>query len=220
MLFHQTLDWDEARQACEALPGLTHLADATNNEGLSFLIDLHFDHGPDVWVGANDRDVEDTFVWIATGATVERGDFGEGEPDGGTNENCLAMSPDGWDDEVCFRDLEFICERDVDSGEVDAGPVTGRARRRRGRSRRRSRGRRSGWKPLRLLHWARWRCGLEPAAGLAAGRARRGPVLEAAPPSGMKRVLRAARRPPVRRIGVLVAGPGARLGRAAPGGSL
>lgn len=64
------------------------------------------------WIGLSDRITEGTFVTV----TAEIGDqrpFSSGQPDnGGGNEDCVHMKPDGLDDDQCGNTHRYVCECD------------------------------------------------------------------------------------------------------------
>ena len=68
-----------------------------------------------VWSGYNDRLTEDTFV-CSTGLQVLRTLFYAGEPNGGTNENCVRLQASvGFTlvDVSCTGYHEILCEKDA-----------------------------------------------------------------------------------------------------------
>ena len=69
----------------------------------------------DFWLGAYDLVNEGTWVWVKKNDYVTSGftHWAPGEPNGGTNENCLGLF-DGlsyqWNDAPCQYQEGFICE--------------------------------------------------------------------------------------------------------------
>ncbi|HJL19765.1 MAG TPA: C-type lectin domain-containing protein [Sandaracinaceae bacterium LLY-WYZ-13_1] len=65
------------------------------------------------WIGANDRDDEDTWVW-ADGTGVGWTSWGSDEPNNGgigTQEDCVELYASGsWNDQECDSDRRFVCE--------------------------------------------------------------------------------------------------------------
>ena len=78
------------------------------------MLSLHF-HSPDIWLGANDRDVEGEWNW-GDGTPVARP--GHWDPDDlGRNleswQNCMQMgwnTPDNWDDTSCTVLRRYACQ--------------------------------------------------------------------------------------------------------------
>lgn len=102
------LNWYEARDTAlnisfEGLQG--HLATITSQEEETFLIDKFSTiGGPNIWLGGTDESSEGNWKWI-TGEPwgYTNWDTDNGEPNGGTEENCLEYT-DGeekWNDESC-----------------------------------------------------------------------------------------------------------------------
>ena len=66
-----------------------------------------------VWVGLNDRRVENTWVW-QSGLNSTYVNWGTGEPDGGVGENCVAMNAGTswlWSDTGCDEYHKVVCEK-------------------------------------------------------------------------------------------------------------
>ncbi|XP_078679396.1 uncharacterized protein LOC144915035 isoform X2 [Branchiostoma floridae x Branchiostoma belcheri] len=69
-----------------------------------------------VWIGLNDRQEEGNYVWsdgmeASTGYT----DWFPHQPDNyrGPGEDCVEISPSGWNDRNCAEKLRFVCERET-----------------------------------------------------------------------------------------------------------
>jgi hypothetical protein len=108
------LDWYEARAAAEAAvyDGMSgHLAVITSPAEQQFISEnLPGIVAPHVWLGANDEESEDTWIWVTDEPWgYAAWDYVWDEPNGGTEENCLDIS-DGtnlWNDESCDVSLSF-----------------------------------------------------------------------------------------------------------------
>jgi hypothetical protein len=106
------INWYEARGAAEVRPfqGMTgHLATYASAEEEEFVIEAFPLIEPNyVWLGASDEASERDWQWI-TGEPWNYVNWGRGEPNGGTDENCLDYG-DGatdWNDEWCARRIGF-----------------------------------------------------------------------------------------------------------------
>jgi len=65
-----------------------------------------------VWLGANDLNKEGTWSWQSSKLDAEYTKFDGDEPNGGFNENCLAMWGSDWVDAVCTTVLNIhLCEK-------------------------------------------------------------------------------------------------------------
>ncbi|XP_062502762.1 macrophage mannose receptor 1-like [Corticium candelabrum] len=103
--------WDAAEEDCNNKGG--HLASITfakenclvlSLRGISRLV------SNDAWIGLNDKDVENTFVWInGEQSTFTNWDNSVNEPNG--NGDCIRMVYDGtWRDIACTRQFPYICK--------------------------------------------------------------------------------------------------------------
>jgi hypothetical protein len=135
-LIETTLSWENAR---DAAAGMTyngvqgHLATITSPEEEAFVVGqwpcIGYDHPTNysncggeahVWLGATDVDSETNWLWI-TGEPWNYTDWATNEPNGGTNENCLAYrDEDGgyWNDEPCDFSRWYLVEYDTTATSV------------------------------------------------------------------------------------------------------
>lgn len=106
------LNWYEAKAAAETLehngmPG--YLATITTSQEQNFVASSFPQILPEyVWLGATDEASEGVWQWI-TDEPWNYTNWAPGEPNGGTNQNCLDFA-DGsiqWDDEGCDRLINF-----------------------------------------------------------------------------------------------------------------
>ena len=115
------VDWAEARDAAagmtfNGMPG--HLATFTSAAEEDWVIANFGAIGTDdhIWIGATDEATEGTWVWI-TGEPWSHTNWAMGEPNGGSEENCLEYT-DGeaaWNDESCISSRRmFLVEYGVD----------------------------------------------------------------------------------------------------------
>jgi len=119
--------WPDARDEAAGFihNGLQgYLATFTSAEEENWVIANFGQIGTDtqIWIGASDEDVEDTWVWV-TGEPWGHTNWDMGEPNGSTDENCLQYT-DGvpaWNDEGCLsRRPLFLVEYGMDP--VPASP--------------------------------------------------------------------------------------------------
>ena len=110
--------WALAVVSCASLGDGSHLASVTSTAEVEILQQIGGD-AVDVWLGATDEPIEDTYVWI-TGEAFDFTNWRQGEPnDGGPNsevgEDCMIQEVDNgglWDDRRCFELFPYFCERD------------------------------------------------------------------------------------------------------------
>jgi hypothetical protein len=114
LLGDATGSWLDARDLCQAWGGdLVEIGSADENAELADRSDA------DAWIGANDRDVEGTFVWAGAGL-VEFAAWAFSQPDDDDGrEDCseLRASDDAWNDVPCTGNTEkqTFCERTLPS---------------------------------------------------------------------------------------------------------
>jgi hypothetical protein len=67
------------------------------------------------WIGANDIDIEDDWVWESDKSKLLFSDWLDGEPNNYNNEDCGIMrwhnSLYRWIDDKCHRPYLYICEK-------------------------------------------------------------------------------------------------------------
>jgi cysteine-rich repeat protein len=105
-----TVKWKDARDGCRDLGAdLVAIHDATLETAV-----LGLGVAQPFWIGANDDNAEDFFVW-SSGESLGYSSFPPGEPDdrdlqdnGGAG--CVVVDGDLWADEDCGNDHPFICE--------------------------------------------------------------------------------------------------------------
>ena len=71
--------------------------------------------GSNWWIGVSDKLAEGTWTLNSTGRPMPYSNWANGEPNGGTNENCaFLISSDGrWIDCPCTQTLWAMCEKVV-----------------------------------------------------------------------------------------------------------
>lgn len=107
-LFHRPQSWDAAQAACAAARAhLVTIEDADEDGFAAAGVRVN------IWIGANDRTREGTFVWV-TGEPAAFNRFAPLEPDDPTGQNdCVAIGPEGlWHDRSCGTAYPYLCERD------------------------------------------------------------------------------------------------------------
>jgi hypothetical protein len=97
--------WAAAQSTCKSSGG--NLAIVNNGSENYYIYSIT---QTAVWMGANDNATEGSFVW-ADGTAMSFSAFAAGEPNGGTSENCIQMTPTGyWNDLSCSESRAFVCE--------------------------------------------------------------------------------------------------------------
>lgn len=101
--------YDEAHAACGALGSGWTLASLNSLDELTFL-QKSFELTKSVWLGASDTAADGTWVW-ETGEPFVYAPWHEGEPNGGTNENCAELTQGKMNDLPCGELRAFLCEK-------------------------------------------------------------------------------------------------------------
>jgi len=103
--------WEDARSACLADGGdLASIHDEETNDflwGTASAIEY-----TRWWFGLSDLEEDGVFVW-SDGTDLDYFDWGGGEPNGGTNENCVHWADwnDGlWNDIPCDHLMPYVCQ--------------------------------------------------------------------------------------------------------------
>lgn len=103
--------WMDAEVACQSYGG--HLASIADQQENDFIVSLIIHYH--VWIGFNDRDNENSFIWM-DGSTSQWTNWGEGEPNnaGTRGEHCTEIrgrqSPK-WNDNRCSITNKYVCKR-------------------------------------------------------------------------------------------------------------
>ena len=112
-LFPTKKKWDDAETDCVIRGG--HLVSITSNIENSFVYNLAGNTGgKDVWIGLNDEQVENSFVW-SDGTTCLYRQWHDDQPNGGNSRDCTKMKKANgrWDDKKC-SDMNtkyyYVCE--------------------------------------------------------------------------------------------------------------
>ncbi|KAJ7990102.1 hypothetical protein DPEC_G00296810 [Dallia pectoralis] len=104
--------WAASRQDC--LDRGANLVIINSREEQAYIKSLN----QKAWIGLNDRDVDGTWRWVVGNPLTTRY-WNQGEPNGGTQENCVEnknMVDDlvfAWNDAPCDILNNFICEREL-----------------------------------------------------------------------------------------------------------
>ncbi len=111
-IFYDTLTWEEAKSACEAMGG--HLATVTSEEEQQKL-NSYNGGNHNLWIGGY-KNADGQWCWV-TGEPWEYENWGDGEPNNSSNvvagESCVAMWPEKWNDLANSNTYEqsgYICE--------------------------------------------------------------------------------------------------------------
>lgn len=112
----QRASWSDAQSFCDGRGyGLVTIESEAEN---TFLYEQTQELDPEEhwWIGLNDKGVEGSFVWDATGETLSKDDYSNWSPGDHTNtgRNCvlfLRNNGEGrWNDSACRHERHFICE--------------------------------------------------------------------------------------------------------------
>ncbi|CAK9299332.1 unnamed protein product [Gordionus sp. m RMFG-2023] len=69
-----------------------------------------------IWIGANDRAKEGTFVWNADNTALTYTNWAQNQPNNEAEQDCVAMIAQNyfrWDDLNCDRPMRFVCEKPI-----------------------------------------------------------------------------------------------------------
>lgn len=125
VLFSKEKTWAEAKRHCERI-GMRLLTTATKPETdqvKTYLNSRVWDRADiqfwNLWLGANDIDQNNVWVWKTTGQNMTYTAWGKDEPNGGEKENCLelhyvAYEETKWNDANCDFRKRYICELEED----------------------------------------------------------------------------------------------------------
>ena len=121
-IFYDTLTWEEAKSACEAMGG--HLATVTSEEEQQKLNSYNGGNHK-LWIGGY-KNADGQWCWV-TGEPWEYETWGDGEPNNSSNvvagESCVAMWPEKWNDLAngnIYEQSGYICEWEASDSEGDA----------------------------------------------------------------------------------------------------
>uniref|UniRef100_K1QHF1 Collectin-12 n=1 Tax=Magallana gigas TaxID=29159 RepID=K1QHF1_MAGGI len=64
-----------------------------------------------IWIGLTDQETEGIWRWSHSHSAPQNPQWLDGQPDGGTVQNCAMLYKGGWDDYPCDSNLLFICEK-------------------------------------------------------------------------------------------------------------
>ena len=102
------VDWQQARMACAAAgDGLAVIETALQNL-LALTLIGESPAPPSAWIGLNDIETEDTFVWYDMNPAQYRS-WRFDMPDNSGEEDCVELQPGGWNDLSCDSPRPFIC---------------------------------------------------------------------------------------------------------------
>jgi len=108
--FHDTeATWIEARDSCKADGGW--LASFETDTEIAY---TKTEYGSKrMWIGANDRDEEGSWVWAREGSKIGSTQWEDDEPNGKENDNCAVTnwnSPGKWNDDACESKFPYLCQ--------------------------------------------------------------------------------------------------------------
>ncbi|XP_069121155.1 perlucin-like protein isoform X2 [Argopecten irradians] len=115
-------DWTEAQKHCELFHG--YLADIVDADESTFVkTELQHRHASGCfYIGATDLELEGHWLWVHTDDPVQYTDWGQGEPNAVTRENCVCLWDGvqfGWADVLCTLDYNFICKMSLTGTDPD-----------------------------------------------------------------------------------------------------
>ena len=103
--------WDDAEADCVTTGG-GHLVSITSNIENSFVYNLSGNTGGyNVWIGLNDKIVENSFVW-SDGTTCLYRQWSGNQASNVSSENCtiLRRANGRWNDKECITKYYYVCE--------------------------------------------------------------------------------------------------------------
>ena len=116
------VNWDVAEDGCKDIGA--HLASIESQCEQNIVMELS--SGAAVWTGGNDKEIEGTFVWangneffkdgaVISGAFTELSTGFNNAAQ--TTQHCVQLTSTGeWDDVVCSKTLNYICEKEAYEG--------------------------------------------------------------------------------------------------------
>ena len=100
--------YDEAVSHCISISGI--LTEPRNDIEADQVWD--FVNHKVVWIGINDKDEENKFIYESNGQEASFTRWSTHEPNGGRGENCaMTWTEVGWNDGGCGGTLPFVCEK-------------------------------------------------------------------------------------------------------------
>ena len=111
---HQGYNWNDARDSCLAYEG--DLLSVGNKPEMDFINEISARfvyHRQHLWIGLNDLDEENKFVW-SDGTPFNPSvynNWGEGEPNNRVEEHCVELFRFVWNDNKCTKKFGHICEK-------------------------------------------------------------------------------------------------------------
>ncbi|XP_057177785.1 CD209 antigen-like protein A [Triplophysa rosa] len=100
-------NWSESRRYCEEKGA--DLVTINNSREQDFVGNTSDSSTQDTWIGLSKVD---TWKWV-DGSALNFIFWGTGEPNGGTNQNCVVISKSFWNDHYCYELRKWICERKI-----------------------------------------------------------------------------------------------------------
>jgi len=119
VLFNTIRTWQAAQADCLAIGATLVIVDSDAEQAIVGGLSANVPVGtPDIWLGATDELVENSFVWV-DGQPMVFQKWRAGEPNnngpGDDPENCAVIEGDTalheWDDRSCVVAAPYICER-------------------------------------------------------------------------------------------------------------
>uniref|UniRef100_A0A194AL95 Putative C-type lectin 1 n=1 Tax=Pinctada fucata TaxID=50426 RepID=A0A194AL95_PINFU len=112
-------DWLTAKLDCESLGGYLAVIEGISDNtfvGFRSHAALGYHEDEHLWIGLSDNDTEGVYKWT-NGAYVQSPVWADGEPNGGTKQNCVAYNreSDKFEDWECSHSYAWICQYDLNA---------------------------------------------------------------------------------------------------------
>ena len=121
-LYDTTLEWSDASYQCTC-NGANALASITSEAENTFISNL-LGSTSDAWIGLNDLDTQDTYVW-SDGTTYSYTSWDDGQPSNTNNkQDCVVIRNTGkWDDVTCGGSRAYVCKTSASTSSTTVTPV-------------------------------------------------------------------------------------------------
>ena len=104
-----------SNQIAKKIP-LSFQIEVYEDELQGLIIEKGLESGNDFWLGLNDIEQEGSYVWDNSKTPANFSAWGESEPNGNENQNCIAATSQHfyfWSDENCYNKYQPVCESPV-----------------------------------------------------------------------------------------------------------
>ena len=104
------MSWGDARSFCSGNQTTADLVTIFSPYENNFIKEIAVKIGSHLWIGLSDSMSEKDWVWVDGKNLGPWSNWGGGEPNGGTDENCAEMTENGWNDKICNTKRPFVCK--------------------------------------------------------------------------------------------------------------